>query len=305
MALNLHLLRLFASVAAHGSFSRAADALHISQPAISRGVRELEAQTGARLLERLPRGAVPTEAGRTLLRHATILFAAEREAEEDLAARRGLARGSLAIGASTTCGTWYLPPLLAAFHAAHPAIALHLRNANTAGIAEALLARDLDVALVEGPVDQPGVLVRPWRQDRMILIAAASHKLARREGDLEAEAMGDSIMVVREPGSGTRDVALAALAAAGIAPRALLEVGSTEMIRQVVSAGLGVALVSAVAVRDQIAAGTLRALQVRGLSVVRSLSRLSLPDRMPHAAAAAFDHLLDGAPPAPETCLAT
>jgi DNA-binding transcriptional LysR family regulator len=293
MALNLHLLRLFASVATHGGFSRAAEALHISQPAISRGVREFEAQIGSRLLERGARGAVPTEAGRALLRHATALFAAERAAEEDLAAWRGLARGSLTIGASTTAGTWYLPPLLAAFHAAHPAIALHLRNANTAVIAEKLLARELDTALVEGPVDHAGLIVRPWRQDRMVLIAAATHALAQDRVTLPPGALADTIMVVREPGSGSRDVVLAALGAAGIVPAALLEVGSTEMIRQVVLSGLGVAIVSEAAVQDQIAGGALVALHVRGLSVMRMLSRLSLPDRMPSAAAAAFEKLLD------------
>jgi DNA-binding transcriptional LysR family regulator len=293
MALNLHLLRLFAAVAEHGGFSRAAEALHISQPAISRGVREFEVQTGSRLLERGARGAVPTEAGRALLRHATALFAAERAAEEDLAARRGLSRGSLTIGASTTAGTWYLPPLLAAFHAAHPAIALHLHNANTAAIAEKLLARELDTALVEGPVDQPGLIVRPWRQDRMVVIAAATHDLAQRRGTLQAESLAETIMVVREPGSGSRDVVLAALDAAGIVPRALLEVGSTEMIRQVVASGLGVAIVSEAAVRDRIEAGGLVELQVHGLQVIRMLSRLSLPDRTPSAAAAAFEKLLD------------
>ena len=292
MALNLHLLRMFAAVAQTGSFSRAAEALRISQPAVSRGVREFEAQTGCPLLERSARGVTLTEAGAAVYRHAATLLAAERAAEEDLAALRGLARGSLSIGASTTVGTWFLPPVLAAFHAAHPAVALQLHNANTAAIAGQLLARELDVALVEGPVDMPGIVVRPWRADRMSLIAAPGHRLAQRPGPLEPALLAGEIMIVREPGSGTREVALDALAQHGVAPQRLLEVGSTEMIRQVVAAGLGIAIVSAAAVQDSIGAGRLVVLNVRGFDVSRMLSSLSLPDRQPSPAALAFARLL-------------
>lgn len=291
MALNLHLLRLFAAVARHGGFSRAAEALHISQPAVSKGVREFEAQVGGRLLERGPGGVTPTEAGQVLLRHATALFAAERAAEEDLAALRGLTRGGLSVGASTTIGTYLLPPLLGAFHRAHPGVELRLRNANTAGVAELLLARELDVALVEGPVEHPGLLVRPWREDRMVVIAAPGHRLAGTRPD--AGRLADEVVIVREPGSGTRDVVWAALTAHGVRPRATLEVGSTETVKQVVAAGLGVAVVSAAAAVDQLALGTLVALDVRGFAVGRTLTRLSLPDRRPSAAAAAFEALLD------------
>ncbi len=291
MALNLHLLRLFAAVAGHGGFSRAAEALHISQPAVSKGVREFEAQVGARLLERGPGGVTPTEAGQVLLRHATPLFAAERAAEEDLAALRGLTRGSLSVGASTTIGTYLLPPLLGAFHRAHPGVELRLRNANTAGVAELLLARELDVALVEEPVEHPGLVVRPWRGDRMVVIAAPGHRLAGTT--LEPGKHADEVVIVREPGSGTRDVVWAALTAHGVRPRATLEVGSTEAVKQVVAAGLGVAVVSAAAAVDQLALGTLVALDVRGFAVGRTLTRLSLPDRRPSAAAAAFEALLD------------
>jgi DNA-binding transcriptional LysR family regulator len=293
MALNLHLLRLFAAVAAEGSFSRAAEVLHVSQPAVSRGVREFEAQLGTRLLERGAGGVSLTAEGAALMRHAGALFAAERAAEEDVAAWRGLARGSLTVGASTTIATWFLPPLLAAFQAAHPAIELRLRIANTAAIAEALLARELEVALVEGPVDQPGIQGQPWREDRMVLIAGAPHPLARAGGVLDPASLAPERIILRERGSGTRDVADAALAALGVSPAATLEVGSTEMIVQVVAAGLGVAIVSLAAARDQMALGRLVALRVRGLAVSRQLTRLSLPGRQPSAAAVAFGRLLD------------
>jgi DNA-binding transcriptional LysR family regulator len=294
MALNLHLFRLFAAVARHGSFSRAAEALHLSQPSVSKGVRDFEAQVGSRLLERGgPGGVTLTEAGRLLMRHAAGLFAAERDAEEELAALRGLRRGTLSVGASTTVATYQLPPILGAFHKRYPEIELRLTSANTRAIADLLLARELDVALVEGPVEEPGIAVRPWHDEEMVLIAAPDHRLAKAPSPLPTAAIADEIVLVREPGSGTREVALAALETHHIVPRSILEVGSTEAIKQIVAGGLGIAIVSAAAAADQITLGKLVVLKVRGFTVRRMLTRLSLPARQPSAPAAAFDALLD------------
>ncbi|GGF20675.1 LysR family transcriptional regulator [Aliidongia dinghuensis] len=296
MSLNLHLLRLFAAVARHQSFSRAAEALHLSQPAVSKGVRDFEAQVGSRLLERGAGGVTLTEAGALLMRHATQLFAAERAAEEDLAALRGLERGTLSIGASTTVATYQLPPLLGLFHRRHPEIELRLTSANTRAIADLLSARELDIALIEGPVEEPGIEVVPWREEEMILIAAPDHALARATAPIAAAALANEIVLVREPGSGTREVALAALESHRIVPRQILEVGSTEAIKQIVAGGLGIAIVSAAAAADQIALGKLVALSTRDFAVRRQLTRLRLPGRQPSAPAAVFEALLDQAP---------
>lgn len=115
MPLNLHLLRLFATVVQTGSFSRAADTLHISQPAISKGVRDFEFQVGCRLLDRTSRGVRPTREGQALLRHAETLFAAERAAEDELLSLRNLDSGSLRIGASTTIATYMIAEHLGVF----------------------------------------------------------------------------------------------------------------------------------------------------------------------------------------------
>jgi DNA-binding transcriptional LysR family regulator len=297
MSLNLHLLRLFAAVARHHSFSRAAQALHVSQPAVSKGVRDFEAQIGSRLLERGGQGGVTlTDAGGLLMRHAVALFAAERAAEEELAALRGLDRGWLSVGASMTVATYQLPPLLGAFHKRYPGVELRLTGRNTHMIAELLSARELDIALVEGPVDDPGIEVRPWREEEMVLISAPDHRLARAKAPIAMEAIADEIVLIREPGSGTRDVVLAALDAHRIAPRTIMEVGSTEAIKRIVAAGFGIAIVSAAAAADQIALGRLVILQPRNFAVRRMLTRLSLPARQPSAAAAAFDAMLDRPP---------
>jgi len=291
--MNLHLLRLFAAVAQHGSFSRAAAALHVSQPAVSKGVREFEAQLGTCLLERGAGGVRPTEAGRRLTIQAQALFAAERAAEEELDAFRGLQRGTLAIGASTTIATYLLPSLLGMFYRRHPSVELRLTSANTRNIAELLVARELDIALVEGPTQDFNLLAEPWRQEELVLIAAPDHRLVRARPDAVLKAVEDEIVLVREPGSGTREVVAAALATHNIRPRSTIEIGSTEAIKQMVAAGFGVAIVSAAAAADQLALGRVVIVRPSGFAAFRSLMRLSLPGRQLSAATAAFNRLLD------------
>src|SRR5690348_4220501 len=147
MPLNLHHLRLFARVAEEGGFTRAAHSLRLSQPAVSKAVRELEQQTGVPLLERAGRVTRLTAAGEALFARARELFAVEQSAEEELRALRGLNGGVLRVGASTTVATYLLFPYLARFRKANPRVELRVSSANTRAIARALLERRLDIAL--------------------------------------------------------------------------------------------------------------------------------------------------------------
>lgn len=292
MPLNLHLLRMFATVVRTGNFSRAADLLNISQPAISKGVRDFELQVGCRLLDRLPKGVVPTEAGRALARHAEALFAAERAAEDELFALRSLDNGSLRIGASTTIATYMIPRYLGAFHRAYPGIDLYLTSANTRDIAALMLAQDIDIGLVEGPLEERGLVAEPWRMDTMRLIVAADHPFANAPDAIEPNGIASETLIVREPGSGTREVVARALAAHGIEPSRTLEVGSTAAIKQAVVAGLGISIVSAAAITDQLRLGQLKTVPIRGITIERTLWQLKLPGRIAAPAAVAFEKML-------------
>jgi DNA-binding transcriptional LysR family regulator len=214
-------------------------------------------------------------------------------ADEELAALRGLQREALSVGASTTVGTYQLPPFLSAFHKRYPAVELHLTSGNTRTIAELRCARELDIALVEGPVDDPGIEVRPWREEETVLISAPDHRLARATAPITTEAVAGEIVLISEPGSGTRDVVLAALDAHRIVPRSILVVGNTEAIKHIVAGELGIAIVSAAAAADQMAAGRLVILKPRNFALRRMLTRLGLPARQPSAPAAAFNALPD------------
>lgn len=281
--LNMHLLRVFATVVEQGSFTRAAAALSISQSAASRDVQELERQLGMPLLERRARGVAPTEAGALLADHARRIFDIERLAEESLAALRGLQRGRLAIGASTTIGIYMLPPLLGTFSRRHPGVELFLDIGNTQQIIERVIDHRLDVAFLEGPAEVPGLEILPWREDELVVIAAPDHPLAFRQHLLAADLAG-APFVLREAGSGTREVMEQALRQAGVEIRAVMDLGSTEAVKQAVAAGLGISIVSRYTIQLELAAGRLAVLPVDNLRIRRRLTRAQLVDRPPSPA---------------------
>lgn len=293
MALNLHHLRIFASVAEQGGFSRAAAVLRLSQPAVSKSVRELEREVGAPLFERGGRTPRLTEPGALLFARARELFAVERSAEEELRVLRGLQGGVLRIGASTTVITYLLPAYLARFRAAYPDVVLRVASANTRNIARALLERRLDVALVEGPVTDERIEVVPWRDDELVVICHPDHPLAARRR-IQLSDLVSEPFIVRERGSGTREVAEQALAFHGVHLTVAMQLASTEAIKQAVAAGLGLAIVSRSAIDDQLALGRVAVLPLRGVSLQRALTELRLIGRPPTAAASAFRTMLAG-----------
>ena len=291
MPLNLHHLRIFASVAERGGFSRAAAALRISQPAVSKSVAELEQQLGAMLFDRTGRTTTLTDAGTILFTRARELFAVEQSAEEELRTLKGLEGGMLRIAASTTVVNYMLPAYLARFRDAHPRVTLRVASANTRDVARAMLGRRVDVALVEGPVEHDRLETLPWRTDELVVIAPPSHALAGRRR-LSLADLGDASFIVRERGSGTRRVAEDALARHGVSVTVGLELASTEAIKQAVAAGLGLAIVSRAAIADQVALKRIVVLPVRDVSFARTLSELRFVGRAPSAAAMAFRELL-------------
>lgn len=290
MVLNLHHLRLFAAVVDHGGFTRAARALRLSQPAISKSLNELERQLHVTLLDRSGRTIALTEAGRILYARAGELFGVERVAERELRELRGLERGVLRVGASTTIATYLLPAYLGRFHLRHPGVRIRATSANTRSVVRALLEFRVDVALVEGPVSHPRVEVIPWLEDELVVIAHPDHPLMGRRVD--AAVLAEQQFLVREPGSGTREVSERALALHGVHLRNTMRVGGTEAIKQAVAAGLGLGIVSRAAAMDQLALDKISILAVDGLLIRRTLTRLELRDRTLSGAARELKELL-------------
>lgn len=239
-SINHAQLRAFHAVATEGGFTRAAAALHVSQPTLSGQVKALEEAYGVRLFERRGRRVEPTELGRALLEITRRLFTLETEAEQLLAAARGLRRGHLRIGADAP---YHVIPALAAFTRRYPAVRLSLTIGNTEALLQELQEHRCDVAVIAEVRGDPRLHILPLRRDRLVAFVDHRHPWARRRGVRLAELAGQRL-VLRELGSTTRRLFEAAMARRGLALGEVLEINSREAVREAVAAGLGIGIVS-------------------------------------------------------------
>lgn len=290
-ALNFNHLRLFLAVAEYGGVTRASEAVFVSQPAVSKAVQELERAVGVPLLERVGRRVVLTEAGETLAGYARRIFTLSEEGKRAMDELRGLAQGTLAIGASTTIGIYLLPAVMGAFHARYPALSLSLDIENVELVVRRLRAGTIEVALVEGPVRGPDLRVEPYRRDDLALVVAAGHPFARA-GVATLEDLASAPFLMRERGSGTREVVETALLERGITPNIAMELGHTEAIKQAITAGLGVSILSTLTVGAEAEGGLLATVPIAGTTISRTLLLVRRRDYRPSSAVRAFLALL-------------
>lgn len=299
MRLNLHQLRLFMHVAETGSFSKAADLLSISQPAVSKGVRELEQQLDLCLVERgaghqlqsgRP-GMQLTEAGHAILGHARSIFAIERAAMDEIRTRVGLQRGSLTLGASTTVGSYWLPPYIAHFCTVNPGIVPRMRMGNTQWVAQQLLDYQIDIALVEGEVEHDDIVSTPWREDEQVIVVPPPLPLGR--GRTTIDQLRGQRWILREPGSGTRQSAERLCTALGFHVDPWMEMASNEAIARTVACGVGVSMLPRVVLAEMLALGAVREIRLYGAGkLARPLKLLQLRSRVPSPAAACMLSIL-------------
>ena len=270
--MNFNHLLIFHKVAQHQHFTRAAEALYISQPAVSKQVHELEKTLGQALFVQIGRKVSLTEAGRTLFDYTQRIFALSDEAELVLEEMHELKRGRLVVGASTTIGTYLLPQLLGSYHQRYPHIELALTIANASEIQERLVQNRVEIGLIEGAVTHEDLCERVWRRDQLVLIAPFATPLLAQP-PLPIEALAHEPFILREAGSGTRTVLEEALARRGLPPLSpSLELGSTEAIKNAVAAGLGISFVSEHTIQLERAAQLVVVVPLEDFTVTRSLS---------------------------------
>jgi DNA-binding transcriptional LysR family regulator len=292
--LNLNHLRVFRAVCETNSITHAARKLHISQPAASKQLAELEVQLGVALVERRARGVRLTAAGEVLGRHARRLFHEEEAAEAALQALLGLELGQLALAASTTIGSYIVPAVFGELHAAHPNVTLELEIGNAARVEELVVGGQIDLGLSEGLVSSENLQAEVFTHDEMVLITAPGHPLALRDdrGGIDPAILAGLPFIVRERGSGTREVVESALAERGVDVAPVMTLGSTEAIKNAVARGLGVALVSSLTIELELASGRLRAVALAGSRIRRALHLLTLEGKPPSPAVTEFLRLL-------------
>src|SRR5258708_6881361 len=254
--MNLYHLRVFRMVAEHEHITRASEELILSQPAVTKIIQSLEHEIGLELIERHGRRIVLTHAGHALHNYARRMFALEREMEEALAALRDVEAGEVTLAASTTTGVYLLPPIVAHFRARYPRVTLNIAILNSHEIVEETLNWNLDFGLVEGDASAlpPGLQVEVFAHDELVLIISPRHRW-RTLSVLKLEDLGKGELLLREQGSGIREVIEQALQVHGVQLHPLLTVPDNEAIKQMVISGVGAAIVSALAVRRELAVG--------------------------------------------------
>lgn len=265
-------LTIFCKVVEFKSFSRAAEAIHLSQPTVSSHIKDLEEHCGFRLLDRLGKEVLPTKAGELLFSYAKRLLTLRDETESALSQFRGVTKGSLTLGGSTIPGGYILPQLIGRFVTSHPEVQITLIIRDTREIAEAILSGDVELAITGAPVSDPGILQEPLFEDEMRLIVPAAHPWAKRKS-VSPEMLKAEPFVTREEGSGTLKSLDQSLIDAGFNPSDLkisARMGNTVAVCEAVKCGVGVSILSTRAVERDIQAGLLAAIAIEGVNLTRS-----------------------------------
>jgi molybdate transport repressor ModE-like protein len=256
-------LRLLVELERQGSVSAAARAVGIGQPSASEHLRLLEAAAGQRLVERNGRGSQLTEAGRVLASHASQALATLAAGEEELHALAGLESGTIHIGASTTPGVYLLPHTLGCFQRDHPNVSIEVEIASTGEIIERLLAGRIHLALVGDTAADERVEFEPLLSDEIVGIAKPG-LLPKAKAKVKPDALSSETLLVREARSSTQQVADRAVRAAGVEPKRVWELDSSEAIKRAAREGLGIAFVSLYAVAEEVERGELECFRLAG-----------------------------------------
>jgi DNA-binding transcriptional LysR family regulator len=293
---TLRQLKVFEAVARQLSFSRAAEELHLTQPAVSMQVRQLEDTVGLPLTEQIGKKVFLTAAGTELARHARVVAQQLREAEAAFDALKGLRSGRLVLGVVSTA-KYFAPRLLASFRALHTEVEIRLTAHNREVIVQQLADNQIDLAIMGRPPQDIATRAEAFADHPLVIIAAPEHPLAglRRIDPVRLEG---EVFLIREPGSGTLSAMERFLSEHGISAVQTMEFASNETIKQAVMANMGIAFISQHTVGLEMSAGRLACLPVTGLPVMRRWYVVQLQDKRLSPVAAAFREFLlaQGAP---------
>ena len=301
--MDLWQLHIFCKVVEHKSFSKAGKAVHLSQPTISSHIRDLENHFGCRLIDRLARQAAPTKAGELLYAYARRLIALREETETALAEFQGRIKGRLVIGGSTIPGTYILPRLVGDFTRTHPETTVALRIGDTDRIIQETLEGKIEFGIVGAKSKDKRIAQEKVIEDEMRLIVPAAHPWAGQKS-IPFNRLTTEPFISRERGSGTLksiQICLSRAAASTEALAIVAEMGSTEAVCQGIKNGVGLSILSTLAVAEELQAGTLMALSLEGIDLTRAFYLTTHKSRSPSPLCRAFLALIRREPPRPGT----
>lgn len=283
-------IRLFCLILENRSISIAAKKASLSQPTVSQHLKALEEELGVLLFDRVGRRMVPTKAAETLYPYARRALKLMEEGRQALDEHVGLVRGDLKVAGSTIPAHYILPDIFGAFQKIHPLVRLCLSVGDSEWVLDALRARDAELGFVGARSERPGLVFHPFARDELILVAPPGHSLALK-GPLPLGGIASLPLLSRERGSGTRASWEALMRQAGIDRddlQIIAELGSTEAVVRGVKAGMGVGIVSSLAVEDELSKGSLVRIPLESPPLERTFYVVEDRNRMSSAAAKAF-----------------
>jgi DNA-binding transcriptional LysR family regulator len=289
--INLNQLRIFQAVAEMHSFTRAADVVHLTQPGVSKHIKQMEEHYGTPLFDRLGKKVALTQAGEILLEATHDVMASINAAEQRIEELKGSHGGRLVIGASFPLGIYVLPGILAAFRKQFPAIEVTVDISLSEKIVAKILANKLDLGLVSPGVNDPSLISKQFMTDELIAIAPSSHRWANKTRIKPQEFLGETFIVAAR-GAGTRAVVEERLKEKGIVLSNVVDFGNMEGVKRAVEAGLGVSIQSKSVVQREISAGSLAGVSLAGIDAKLARSYIYRKDKHLSNAAKAFLVLL-------------
>lgn len=289
--MNLHHLAIFSTVAGTGSLTASARKLHVSQPALSRELKAFENRLGVTLFERHAKGMRLTQAGEELNRYAVRLFELERSAEAAMREIAGALRGRLTLGASNTIGTYVLPPVLAAYRRERPRVQISLFVGNTEQVSQGVDDMRFMLGFIEGPLHLRRLRSTVFHHDEIVPVAAPDHPLLARKA-LEVTDLSGEPLLMREHGSGTRELITAALQRHGVVQGETMEFDNTEALKRAAVYGGGITWLPRICMLNELEDGRLRELPLRELAITRPLMMVQRESAPMEPAAEAFLQLL-------------
>lgn len=267
--MNFRHFKIFVTVCDVKNMTLAAKELYMAQPSVSQAIAELEKYYGVRLFERLNHHLYLTAAGDRLRSYALHILNLSEQAEKELAdLDRG---GSVRIGATLTVGAYLLPGLVAGFRSQYPQIEVFTQVDNTSLIEKQILEDQLDLGLVEGAVSSPHIVEKPYCNDDLVFIASPQHALTNKNG-LTVHTLSNQAFIVREAGSGTQSIFENAMQTAQVPWKVAGIYNNNEAIKQAVSTNLGLAVVSQIAITEEVRQGKIKVLDVQGISLRRKFN---------------------------------
>lgn len=284
--MDLDRLKGFVETAREKSFTRAAEKLFLTQPAVSLQVKALEDELGEDLFERRGKQILLTGAGRLLFARAEAILEMAAQIRQDMAALGELRVGRLSIGTSDTNCAYVLPPAVKAFRQAYPGIEIRLTDRMSPEVVRLVLEGAVDFGLATLPVTEPRVRTRPLFIREDVAVCGPAHPLTHAQ-TVDLRALSNCAMLMLERGSTSRGLMDRMFSEAGLHPQVTMELGSIEVIKRFVEIGLGVAIVPEVAVREEVRSGRLTALRVTGIPV-RQVGMVRRDGGHPSRAATAF-----------------